>query len=96
MTFKCALVGLPLGGAKGGVQCNPNDFSRQELQALTRRYCTEISPFIGPDIDIPAPDIGTDSQIMAWFMDTYSQIKGHSVQEWLRGNPLWWGVPGTR
>ena len=88
MTFKCSLVGLPLGGAKGGVQCNPNDFSRQELQALTRRYCMEISPFIGPDIDIPAPDIGTDSQVMAWFMDTYSQINGYAIPGIVTGKPI--------
>ena len=88
MTFKCSLVGLPLGGAKGGVQCNPNDFSRQELQALTRRYCMEISPFIGPDIDIPAPDIGTDSQVMAWFMDTYSQINGYAIPGVVTGKPI--------
>ncbi|MCY4643594.1 MAG: Glu/Leu/Phe/Val dehydrogenase [Bacteriovoracales bacterium] len=88
MTFKCALVGLPLGGAKGGVQCDPNDLSRQELQALTRRYCLEIAPFIGPDIDIPAPDIGTDAQTMAWFMDTYSQINGHAIPGVVTGKPL--------
>lgn len=88
MTFKCALVGLPLGGAKGGVQCDPNDLSRQELQALTRRYCMEINPFIGPDIDIPAPDIGTDGQIMAWFMDTYSQINGYAIPGVVTGKPI--------
>ena len=88
MTFKCALVGLPLGGAKGGVQCDPNDLSRQELQALTRRYCMEINPFVGPDIDIPAPDIGTDSQIMAWFMDTYSQINGYAIPGVVTGKPI--------
>jgi glutamate dehydrogenase (NAD(P)+) len=88
MTFKCALVGLPLGGAKGGIKVNPNDLSRQELQSLTRRYCTEINPFIGPDIDIPAPDIGTDGQTMAWFMDTYSQLKGHAVPGVVTGKPI--------
>ena len=88
MTFKCALVGLPLGGAKGGVQCDPNDLSRQELQGLTRRYCMEIAPFIGPDVDIPAPDIGTDAQTMAWFMDTYSQIKGHAIPGVVTGKPI--------
>ena len=88
MTFKCALVGLPLGGAKGGVRCDPSDLSRQELQALTRRYCMEISPFVGPDVDIPAPDIGTDSQTMAWFMDTYSQIKGYAIPGVVTGKPL--------
>jgi glutamate dehydrogenase (NAD(P)+) len=88
MTFKCALVGLPLGGAKGGVKVDPNDLSRQELQGLTRRYATEINPFIGPDIDIPAPDIGTDGQTMAWFMDTYSQIKGYAIPGVVTGKPI--------
>lgn len=88
MTFKCALVGLPLGGAKGGVQVDPNELSRQELQSLTRRYCTEINMIIGPNIDIPAPDIGTDSQTMAWFMDTYSQLKGYTVPGVVTGKPI--------
>lgn len=88
MTFKCSLVGLPLGGAKGGVQCDPNDMSRQELQALTRRYAMEINPFVGPDFDIPAPDIGTDSQTMAWFMDTYSQINGYAIPGVVTGKPI--------
>lgn len=88
MTFKCALVGLPLGGAKGGIQVDPNDLSRQELQALTRRYAIEINPFIGPDIDIPAPDIGTDGQVMAWFMDTYSQINGYAIPGVVTGKPI--------
>ena len=65
MTFKCALVGLPLGGAKGGIQVDPNELSRQELQSLTRRYATEINMIVGPSVDIPAPDIGTDAQTMA-------------------------------
>lgn len=88
MTFKCALVGLPLGGAKGGVSCDPNQLSRQELQSLTRRYCTEINTMIGPNIDIPAPDIGTDGQTMAWFMDTYSQLKGYTVPGVVTGKPI--------
>lgn len=88
MTFKCALVGLPLGGAKGGVQVDPNELSRQELQSLTRRYATEINMIIGPNIDIPAPDIGTDGQTMAWFMDTYSQIKGYTVPGVVTGKPI--------
>lgn len=88
MTFKCALVGLPLGGAKGGIQVDPTDLSRQELQALTRRYCTEINIIVGPDIDIPAPDIGTDGQVMAWFMDTYSQIKGYAIPGVVTGKPI--------
>ncbi len=88
MTFKCSLVGLPLGGAKGGVRVDPNLLSRQELQGLTRRYATEIGPFVGPDIDIPAPDIGSDGQSMAWFMDTYSQIKGYSIPGVVTGKPI--------
>lgn len=93
MTFKCALVGLPLGGAKGGIQVDPNDLSRQELQALTRRYATEINMIIGPNIDIPAPDIGTDGQTMAWFMDTYSQLKGYTVPGVVTGKPI--GIGGS-
>ncbi len=88
MTFKCALVGLPLGGAKGGVQVDPNDLSRQELQALTRRFTTEINMIVGPNIDIPAPDIGTDGQTMAWFMDTYSQLNGYSIPGVVTGKPI--------
>lgn len=88
MTFKCSLAGLPLGGAKGGVKVDPNQLSRQELQALTRRYATEISFFVGPDKDIPAPDIGTDSQTMAWFMDTYSQIHGYAIPGVVTGKPI--------
>lgn len=88
MTFKCALVGLPLGGAKGGIQVDPNELSRQELQSLTRRYATEINMIVGPSIDIPAPDIGTDAQTMAWFMDTYSQIKGYTVPGVVTGKPI--------
>lgn len=88
MTFKCALVGLPLGGAKGGIQVDPNDLSRQELQSLTRRFATEINMMIGPNIDVPAPDIGTDGQVMAWFMDTYSQLKGYTVPGVVTGKPI--------
>jgi glutamate dehydrogenase (NAD(P)+) len=88
MTFKCALVGLPLGGAKGGIKVDPGLLSRQELQALTRRYALEIGPFVGPDKDIPAPDIGTDRQIMAWFMDTYSQINGYAAHGVVTGKPI--------
>lgn len=88
MTFKCALVGLPLGGAKGGIRVDPSQLSRQELQALTRRYATEIGPFVGPDKDIPAPDIGTDAQTMAWFMDTYSQINGYAAHGVVTGKPI--------
>jgi len=88
MTFKCALVGLPLGGAKGGICVNPRDLSRQELQSLTRRFATEISMIVGPSIDIPAPDIGTDGQTMGWFMDTYSQLKGYTVPGVVTGKPI--------
>lgn len=88
MTWKCALVGLPYGGAKGGVCCDPKTLSRGELQRLTRRYTTEILPLIGPDHDILAPDIGTDHQIMAWIMDTYSQQKGFSVPAIVTGKPI--------
>ncbi len=88
MTWKCALVGLPFGGAKGGVSCDPGTFSRKELQRLTRRYTSEILTMIGPDIDIPAPDIGTNEQVMAWMMDTYSQHKGYSVPGIVTGKPL--------
>ena len=88
MTMKCALVGLPLGGAKGGIAVDPNDLSRQELQSLTRRYITEINIIIGPNIDIPAPDIGTDGQTMAWLLDTYSQIKGYTVPGVVTGKPI--------
>lgn len=88
MTFKCALVGLPYGGAKGGICVDPTLLSRQELQALTRRYATEINMIIGPHVDIPAPDIGTDGQTMAWFMDTYSQIKGYTDGAVVTGKPI--------
>lgn len=88
MTFKCALVGLPLGGAKGGIKVDPSDLSRAELQALTRRFTTEISMIIGPDKDIPAPDIGTDGQTMAWMMDTYSQLKGYTIPGVVTGKPI--------
>ncbi len=88
MTFKCALVGLPLGGAKGGISVDPTTLSRQEMQALTRRYATEINMIVGPSIDVPAPDIGTDGQTMAWFMDTYSQLKGYTVPGVVTGKPI--------
>ncbi|MFA5583592.1 MAG: Glu/Leu/Phe/Val dehydrogenase [Bacteriovoracaceae bacterium] len=88
MTFKCALVGLPLGGAKGGIKVNPEELSQNELQALTRRYTTEIAMIIGPDKDIPAPDIGTNAQTMAWLMDTYSLLKGYTIPGVVTGKPL--------
>ena len=88
MTWKCALAGLPYGGAKGGVKVNPQQLSSAELQRLTRRYASEIFPLIGPDKDVPAPDVGTDAQVMAWFMDTYSQQVGYAVPGSVTGKPL--------
>jgi glutamate dehydrogenase (NAD(P)+) len=88
MTWKCSLVGLPLGGAKGGVACDPAELSRNELQTMTRRYTAEILNIIGPEVDVPAPDMGTNEQVMAWIMDTYSQHKGHAVPEVVTGKPV--------
>ncbi len=88
MTWKCALLGLPYGGAKGGVRCSPHELSVGELERLTRRYAAELIPVIGPDRDIPAPDMGTSEREMAWFMDTYSQMMGHSVFEIVTGKPV--------
>jgi glutamate dehydrogenase (NAD(P)+) len=88
MSWKCALMGLPYGGAKGGIRCNPRSMSRQELENLTRRYTAEIILLIGPDLDIPAPDLGTDEQTMAWMMDTYSMTQGKSVPGVVTGKPL--------
>jgi glutamate dehydrogenase (NAD(P)+) len=88
MSWKCALMGLPYGGAKGGVRCNPRELSKRELEHLTRRYTAEIILFIGPDLDIPAPDLGTDEQTMAWMMDTYSMTQGKSVPGVVTGKPL--------
>jgi len=93
MTWKCSLVGLPLGGAKGGIACDPAELSRHELQSMTRRYTAEILNFIGPEVDVPAPDMGTNEQIMAWMMDTYSQHKGHAVPEIVTGKPV--AIGGT-
>lgn len=88
MTWKCALAGLPYGGAKGGVRVAPEQLSRAELQRLTRRYASDILPLIGPDKDVPAPDVGTNSQVMAWIMDTYSQQVGFPVPGVVTGKPL--------
>ncbi|HKU51602.1 MAG TPA: Glu/Leu/Phe/Val dehydrogenase, partial [Nitrospira sp.] len=88
MTWKCALAGLPYGGAKGGVTVVPKQLSPAELQRLTRRYAAEIFPLIGPDKDVPAPDVGTDAQVMAWMMDTYSQQVGYAVPGVVTGKPL--------
>src|SRR5438874_2083130 len=88
MTWKCALMGLPFGGAKGGVVCDPKTMSRSELERMTRRYTSEIINEIGPEKDIPAPDVGTDGAVMAWIFDTYSMNKGHSVLGVVTGKPL--------
>jgi glutamate dehydrogenase (NAD(P)+) len=88
MTWKCALLRLPYGGAKGGVRCDPRSFSQNELERLTRRFTTELLPIIGPERDIPAPDMATDEQTMAWMMDTYSMQVGHAVPEIVTGKPL--------
>jgi glutamate dehydrogenase (NAD(P)+) len=87
MTWKCALVGLPYGGAKGGVAVDPHSLSLRENEGLTRRFTTEISPIIGPETDIPAPDMGTNAQTMAWMMDTYSMHRGHTVTGVVTGKP---------
>lgn len=88
MTWKSAVVNIPFGGAKGGVQCNPKQMSARELEALTRRFTWEISPVIGPERDIPAPDVYTNPQVMAWIMDTYSILKGQTVPGVVTGKPL--------
>jgi glutamate dehydrogenase/leucine dehydrogenase len=91
MTWKCATVNIPFGGAKGGIICDPHKLSKGELERLTRRYAYEISDFIGPDRDIPAPDVYTDAQIMAWIMDTYSMTHGASSPGVVTGKPIWLG-----
>ena len=88
MTWKCSLMGLPFGGAKGGVCCDPKKMSRGELERMTRRYTSEIINEIGPEKDIPAPDVGTNAATMAWIFDTYSMNKGHSVLGVVTGKPL--------
>ena len=88
MTWKCALVGIPYGGAKGGVRVQPWGLSDGELERLTRRYASEILPFIGPESDVPAPDMNTDERVMAWIMDTYSMNKGYSVPSVVTGKPV--------
>ncbi|HEU5374453.1 MAG TPA: Glu/Leu/Phe/Val dehydrogenase [Ktedonobacteraceae bacterium] len=93
MTWKCAVVGIPFGGAKGGVICDPRKMTPAELERLTRRYTTEISILIGPDSDIPAPDMNTNPQIMAWIMDTYSMHRGYSVPAVITGKPI--GIGGS-
>jgi glutamate dehydrogenase (NAD(P)+) len=88
MSWKCALAGLPYGGAKGGVAVDPHALSRRELEALSRRYMQEMIPFVGPSIDVPAPDMGTNEQVMAWMMDTYSNQVGNSVPAVVTGKPI--------
>ncbi len=88
MTWKCAVVNIPFGGGKGGVTCDPTKMSRRELEALTRRYVAEIADAIGPEKDIPAPDVNTDSQVMAWVMDTHSMHVGHTETAVVTGKPL--------
>jgi len=88
MTWKCALLRLPYGGAKGGVRCNPRELSLDELQKITRRFTSELLPIIGPQEDIPAPDMATNEQTMAWMMDTYSMQVGHVVPEIVTGKPV--------
>ena len=94
MTFKTAVVGLPFGGAKGGVRCDPRQLSLAELERLTRRYTLEISPLLGPDRDVPAPDVNTDGRVMAWLYDTMSMIQGANMPASVTGKPL--SVGGTR
>jgi len=88
MTWKCAVVNIPFGGAKGGVVCDPHLLSQFELERITRRYTAEILPFIGPEIDVPAPDMNTNAQTMAWIMDTYSMHVGHTATAVVTGKPL--------
>src|SRR5688500_10153314 len=88
MTWKCSLLRLPYGGAKGGVRCNPRELSTVELARLTRRFTSELLPVIGPQEDIPAPDMATNEQTMAWMMDTYSMQKGYAVPEIVTGKPI--------
>jgi glutamate dehydrogenase (NAD(P)+) len=88
MTIKCAVVNIPYGGAKGGVACDPSQLSATELEDLTRRYTTEIAILLGPEKDIPAPDMGTNPQVMAWLMDTYSMLVGHTVPAVVTGKPI--------
>src|SRR5437763_16231761 len=95
MSWKCALAQLPYGGAKGGVAIDPTKLSRNELEAVSRRYMQEMIPFVGPDTDIMGPDMGTNEQIMTWFMDTYSVYMSYGVNEIVTGKPgAIWGTEG--
>jgi len=97
MSWKCAIMNLPFGGAKGGLRIDPSEYSPAELQRMTRRFTSEIIDVIGPDRDIPAPDLGTDEQVMAWIMDTYSQQKGYTVPGVVTGKPIEiGGSPGRK
>jgi glutamate dehydrogenase (NAD(P)+) len=93
MSWKCAITGLPYGGAKGGITCDPNKMSSLELEHVTRRYTQEMIPFIGPQVDVMAPDLGTNEQIMAWMMDTYSVYAGYTVPSIVTGKPV--GLGGS-
>src|SRR5207344_1987306 len=93
MSWKCALVGLPYGGAKGGVNVDLSTISKRELESLSRRYMQEMIPFVGPHTDVIGPDMGTNEQVMAWFMDTYSVYKGYAVPEIVTGKPV--SIGGT-
>src|SRR3989449_6539251 len=96
MSWKCALTGLPYGGAKGGIPCDPRKMSAGELERLTRRYTQEMIPFIGPQVDVMAPDLGTNEQIMAWMMDTYSMHMGCTVPSIVTGKPVGLGGAAGR
>src|ERR1700709_2317834 len=96
MTWKCAVVNIPFGGAKGGVICDPKKMSRAELERMTRRYTSELLEFIGPEKDVPAPDMGTDEQTMAWIMDTYSMHMRQTVTAVVTGKPVNIGGPRRR
>ena len=88
MNWKCSLMGLPYGGGKGGITCDPKELSMTEQERLTRRFAQEITPFIGPEIDVMAPDVGTTAQHMAWILDTYSTHSGRFVPEIVTGKPI--------
>src|SRR3546814_12126992 len=93
MTFKTAILDLPFGGAKGGVRCDPSRLSLGELERLTRRYTYEISPLLGPEVDVPAPDVNTDGRVMAWLLDTLPMAHGRHLPASVTGKPL--AVAGT-
>jgi glutamate dehydrogenase (NAD(P)+) len=96
MTWKCAVAQLPFGGGKGGIVCDPTRMSKRELEALTRRYTAEIIDAVGPDKDVPAPDVNTNEQVMAWFMDTYSMHMGHTSTAVVTGKPIEMGGSAGR